>query len=184
MLVCTDSIQSLRLEDGSPGWKQPYKFPRGALPSGLGIRSGSHFFVPLSNATVQVMDLESGEIASTIRTDMQVPLGNLSWAKGEIVSLGSDFLGAYRNLGIPAEQTEPSPRDVQSLRLAAELLLNAGNLDGAIDHLQQAYAVAPDATLRNLLIRLLLKAERGSPNNPKYSQALAPFLRPERKFGP
>lgn len=184
ILVGPNNAQAITLADGKPAWPQPCAFPARALPSGVGIQGGDHYYLPLSNASILQIRTSSGEVVGQIRPEMQLPLGNLVWTGRQIVSLGPGFLEAFQNLPNATDVAAQGSDDPQALKAAAEVHLAAGQLDEAISDIQQAYKIAPDSQLRSLLIRLLLKGQRASPNNPQYAQQLRPFLQPARKFGP
>src|SRR5439155_20102320 len=63
LLVGTDGCRALRLTDGASLWQAPL-----TTPSGQGVASGSHYYLPLQNGDVCTIDLASGTIRATARS--------------------------------------------------------------------------------------------------------------------
>ena len=79
-------VAGIRLEDGAAAWteSQFVAFPSGGAPSGLGLRAGDQYIVPVSDGELTGFDIRSGRVAMRIRTD--APPGNLAPSASGLIS--------------------------------------------------------------------------------------------------
>jgi len=162
VLVGSNSIRAVRLEDGQPAWdgrEQP--LPENTQPSGRGFRIGENrYFLPLSNATVAVVDLETGEITATIRSRKGVVPGNLICHRGKVFSQGLEGVDAYLQLDAAKAEAErrlkADAADADALSLQGELLLESNRPTEAVAALRRAYELKPSPRTRDLLRDALL----------------------------
>ena len=85
VLVGLHEVTGLRMDDGKPAWPQgSVRLPGGALPSGRGIHADSSYYLPTTVKKILQIDLESGHVASEIKTP-EIP-GNLIVVGGRVIS--------------------------------------------------------------------------------------------------
>ena len=183
LLVGAHAMTSLNLPDGKPAWTTPAVFPDAAVPSGRGVDTGEHYFLPLSNATVVQIDLKQGSIVQQARSPREIVPGNLLWHQGVFISQGTQFLQAFDELETLDRQVrqtlQENPRDEQALSRLGAIELNAGRIDEGISHFRQAYEIAKGAQTRNLLIAALLDGMRANlPNRQELSEELDRLIGP------
>ncbi len=175
IVVGHDKVRAFRLkpdgtnraaDDTSPqsAWEQPLKLPEGAVPSGRGFQSDARYYLPLSNATIAVIDLNTGAVAQTIESrDGAVP-GNLVPYRDSIISQSADFVDCYYQLEPLRRDVDQrlanNPDDAEALTLKSIILQDEGgkNLDTAIDLLRRSLKLQDDPRTRDLLVSALLSA--------------------------
>jgi outer membrane protein assembly factor BamB len=139
--------------------------PRGAMPAGRGFLSGGCYFLPLSTAEVARIDIAVGKIVGRARFRKGYIPGNLICYKGDVISLGVDFLDAFYQLEPLSDQVvaalKKNPDDPIALANRAEIELDAGNLDDAIRDARLAFDKddpRPNHSIRALSRGLLVDA--------------------------
>jgi outer membrane protein assembly factor BamB len=164
LLASSSELVALSLEDGRSLWQErPLRWKPGAHPSGQGFLSGDEYLAPLSNGTVERIDLKQGEIVGTIRTRSDVVPGNLIQNHGCIVSQRGDSIEAFyqreRLERITSEQLEVDPNNPETLTLRGRIAWSDARFADAIADLRDAYAIsqteAAQRSLRDLLFDTL-----------------------------
>ncbi|HUG93501.1 MAG TPA: PQQ-binding-like beta-propeller repeat protein [Planctomycetaceae bacterium] len=167
LLIGPRQVFALRLDDGKPAWTIPAPLPDGSLPGGHGVHAGRYYYLPLSNASLAVMDFDAGWITRTIRSPRQTVLGNLIHHRGSFIVQGAAFLEACDELEPLRRRVERAleadPHDGESLARLGKIELAAGNLDGALSAFRRAWAANPSPHTRNLLAAALFDALRALP---------------------
>src|SRR5262249_3839127 len=149
-------VSALELADGNAAWAEPVSFPDDSLPSGQGVLSGNHYYLPLSNASIVQIDLHAGKISRTSRSNREVVAGNLVLFQGRLVSQGAEYLELFDEAD-PLERRvrdalRDDPRNPRALLELAELELATGQTEQAIQHFREAHEVAPAPHSKNRLI--------------------------------
>ena len=91
-LVGKSEIKSLQLADGSAGWPDALLLPSGAMPAGRGVFTPTHYYLPLTDASIAQIDLSRGLITATARSLREIVPGNLIWPRGQFISQGPAYL--------------------------------------------------------------------------------------------
>lgn len=91
IVVGADSVQALRMADGSVAWtSEEFGLATGGercLPSGRGYANDERYYLPLSSGELVAVSLADGTIVER-RPYGRQPLGNLICYRGELVSCG------------------------------------------------------------------------------------------------
>ncbi len=130
---------------------------------GTGVFGGNLFFVPLNNRQIVAVDLANGEIVS--RQDMDFDLGNLVQAGGQLISQNATEVAvAFGQQWLrPTVETRlaSNPQDAWAIKRKAQLLIEDGKRDEALDWLPQALELDPsDEEARALYVAAMLGALR------------------------
>ncbi|PAO90253.1 hypothetical protein BV581_21660, partial [Stutzerimonas stutzeri] len=102
VFVGNRQVSALRLDNGQPAWSSSIDLVD--PPSGRGVYSLDHYFLPTAGSELLKIDISRGEIVS--RCSTAIVLGNLICYRDEIISQGPDFLATFY-------QTEPLKRRVE-----------------------------------------------------------------------
>lgn len=159
VVIENSAIRALSVSTGEPTWDA---IPLGdARPSGRGLYSDHYYFLPTTDSQLLKIDLNQGSIVQTLKTDST--LGNLVAYHDQLISLSPEKLASYY-LSEPLQKVvdqrlAENNRDAWALARKGELLLQAGDRDGAVGFLKRAYQVTPDdETIRVLLVQTFLTA--------------------------
>jgi outer membrane protein assembly factor BamB len=154
VVVVTKRVcRALNLSDGKQAWQVET-----GMPSGQGVASDGLYYLPLKVATtikdkkpmpaVAVIDVETGALKATTRSRKREVPGNLLFYEGSVISQSVDEIAAFPQLEIErAEITKrlaDNPTDPIGLSKRADVHLDAGNWQGAIDDLKAALVVLKD----------------------------------------
>jgi outer membrane protein assembly factor BamB len=152
-------VRQYQLSDGKPGWT--LTLPSGAIPSGRGFSNAQHYYLPLTSAEVVAIRLADGKIESRARSRSGNVPGNLISYHGAIISQSSEALECFYQLDelkhYVTEARLEKPDDPTVLTLEAELALEAGRLDEALQELRKSLALRPSPRTRQLLVEALLE---------------------------
>jgi len=164
-IVTSKGIELVKIANGEPAVteRKSLAFPGGAAPSGRGVYTGSHYYVPLSTAGICRVDLDAWQIKDTLKSREGFVPGNLVTYKDLVISHGADVVQAFKQLEplkawIDAQLKE-RPDDPEALTKRGEILLADGQAALALKDLQKAYAMIPrdkSAEVRDLLIESIL----------------------------
>ncbi|GAB4152573.1 MAG: hypothetical protein Tsb009_28580 [Planctomycetaceae bacterium] len=87
VLVGTTKITAFSLTDGKKIWDLAIP-PSAGTPSGMGVASGEHYHLPLSQGQLWSIDLTSGKLLSKLYLpDSERSLGNLTMYQGMLLSM-------------------------------------------------------------------------------------------------
>jgi outer membrane protein assembly factor BamB/tetratricopeptide (TPR) repeat protein len=161
VMIGKQSMSTLKLADGTPGWSAAVEFPDGGMVTGRGLQSEQHYYVPTSASQLVRVDLKTGKIDQQVRTER--PLGNLVCYQDEIVSHGVDGLSTFPMIGPlrkqVAAQLAKNPQDSRTLARLAELQVYDGQRDEALATLRKALELEPASLqLRDQLVQAMLDA--------------------------
>ncbi len=144
VLVEPQQVTALHLETGEPVWKRWLP----AKVTGRGVLTGDgRYHLPLSNASIQQVNLADGQLGTPMLSLRGLAPGNLLWHQGVFISVSPAYIEAfddYRHL-----QTELARRAAQSPHDAAvnfdqgRIALVNGKLPEAIAHFEAAYRARP-----------------------------------------
>lgn len=91
LIVGAKSVRLMDLHAGKSKWPTPVKIPP---PSGSGLLANKKYHLPLSTRAMAVIDLTTGHL-ETHAIDSDVPLGNLIWQGGHLVSQRADSIQVH-----------------------------------------------------------------------------------------
>ncbi len=159
ILVGPERITAIHLDDGQRAWENPLDLPD--PPSGRGLYTGQHYFLPTMGSELLKIDLQSGRIEE--RTMTSIVLGNLVAYRDEILSHGPQWLSTFYQSEPLQQRVEETltrdPNNLEALGQYGELLLAQGKRDQAIETLRLVCQQSPDNTMtRSLLADTLLAA--------------------------
>jgi len=156
VLVGTDHVRALRLDDGEPAWEnRTVAFPEGSRPSGLGFLSGGLYYVPLTSAEVMAVDVAAGRPACVSKSRRGNVPGNLICYRDRIISQRADAVEAFYQLDalekLVDRRLAENKDDAEALARKGEILWQEGKLDEAIGAFRRSLESAPDPNTRELL---------------------------------
>ncbi len=160
IMIGKRQVKAIALQDGKTKWT--CKLPVG-LPSGRGMLTSGHYFLPTTANHLLKIELATGKIVQDTETDLT--LGNLVAYKDQIISLNVDWLATYYQTAplreIVTNHLKDNPNDAWALARRAELLLHDGKHGEALEVFQLAHKLNPeDDGIRASLVRSLLSALR------------------------
>ena len=162
ILVGRNQVKAVALASGDSSW--PAVVDLGTeTPTGRGYYSDHFYYLPVSSSQLLKIDLEKGEVASRVKTE--VTLGNLVCYEDDLVSHSGEMLSAFY-LTEPLrkrvdELLAKNASDVWALARKGEILLQDGQAREAVDLLRKAYALDPkDEATRSMLVRVMISLLR------------------------
>lgn len=160
IMVGKREVKAISLDDGAVQWSCQLA---SGTPSGRGMLSGDHYYLPTTARRLLKIDLNKGAISQNIETD--AVLGNLIAYQDQIISQNVDWLAAYYQTDSlrqkVAQRLEEDPDDTWALTHRAELLRHDGKHSEALKMFQRAYELRPsDNNIRGSLVQSLLSALR------------------------
>jgi outer membrane protein assembly factor BamB len=165
LLVGNTLLTGVSLADGKPAWKKSefLSLDIGASPSGSGFLSEGLYYLPLTTAEVDAVDVANGEFVSRAAARDGVALGNLICHRGSVISQNGLFLDCFDQIEVLRKRSERRlarrPDDVQALRTLGEVAYNEGRLSDALDLLERAHQVhRDDLQTRDVLAECLTTA--------------------------
>ena len=102
LLVGSQQVELLRIEDGEAVWPQPTTLP---LLSGRGVLTGNRYHLPLSTAEFATIDLDSGRIVASRKLADGVVPGNLVFSGQHVIAQGTDSLVCFKQKQPPKVET-------------------------------------------------------------------------------
>lgn len=133
------------------------KFEKGLTPSGIGLRNGKDYMIPMSDRSVCVVDLDTGRILKSTASLDQTPLGNLVALGGKIFSLSATELNCFNqidSLRLWAEQSlQKNPNDPEALVQLGRLAWAEDQRDEALELFKKANAQDSNLKTRSVLRR-------------------------------
>ena len=212
-VVTPISMLALSLEDGTPVWKdtlasvrteqdrlaavanqderppdQPsLMFPQGVVPSGLGIQNDTQYFLPLSDGSVAVVDLDKGTLETVVplptvsRRSPMIPinegplptltswrndtsLGNLVGLQGFFFSQAPLWVSCFDQFEPLKKRTEAllaiDPNDAVALTQLGRIRRAEGNVSEAIALFRRSLGQKKSELATTLLRETLLDAIR------------------------
>jgi len=145
LLVGKNMCRALSLADGK---HQLWQVETG-MPSGQGVASGPHYYLPLKKGAVAVIDMEKG-IVTTSPAPKDATPGNLLFYEGDVISQTETSVTAFEQVDAKVAQInmllKKNPQDPDALAERGELKLYKGDLPGAVADLRDAATNNPQAT--------------------------------------
>ncbi len=158
VIVGRRQIETVTLSGGKEIWRTD--IPQGGMPSGRGYLSDECYFLPVSTAEVEKVELATGKIVARAKSRLGNIPGNLICYKGQVISQGVDFLDAYYQLDPLrediAKKLADNPNDPWALARRGEIALDEGRVAEAVGDIRTSYAQKPEASTRALLVEGLL----------------------------
>ena len=136
LIIGNQSYSAVSLKNGESVWRQAkVSLPSGVTPNGRGFFSSQKYFLPLSNAQVIAIDLQSGEIVERAVARSGSTMGNLISHRGAILSQDGRFLDCFDQIdvlrGTTEEKLAKNPADFDALRTIGEIAYTEGRLGSA-----------------------------------------------------
>ena len=155
--VGRSEVKAIDIESGQPAW-DPVKLGDGA-PSGMGFQSDGFYYLPTTEKKILKIELATGKVVAEVETNRE--LGNLICYQNNVVSLGTEWCAAYYQRDFLRTEVdarlERNGNDEWALARRAELLLQDGHRDEALDVLRKTHKLNPDDNaIRVLLVETLL----------------------------
>lgn len=156
LLVGKQTCRALDLDNGKPLW-----CIETGTPSGMGVASGSLYYLPLKAPARQTepspeicaIDMNKGEIVARARSTKREIPGNLLFTDGMVISQTASAVTAYPQLATKLAKVDAAlkanPHDAAGLASRGELRGNRGDLPGAVEDLRLALAQKPVDALRS-----------------------------------
>jgi outer membrane protein assembly factor BamB len=153
LVVTKKACRALNLGDGKQAWQVET-----GIPSGQGVASNGLYYLPLKVATtikdkepipaVAVIDVEKGTLKATTRSRKKEVPGNLLFYEGLVISQGVDEVAAFPQREVEEAEINrllaANPNDPVGLSKRADIHLDGGNWQGAVDDLKAALAILKD----------------------------------------
>jgi outer membrane protein assembly factor BamB/tetratricopeptide (TPR) repeat protein len=147
VLVGKNTCRALSLADGR---QQLWQVETG-LPSGLGVASGSYYYLPLKKGEVCKIDLEHGIVVAHSPSPKNNPPGNLLFYDGDVISQTESVVTAYPQVDAKIAEIDAllrkNPNDPVALTERGELRLYQGKLQQAVADLRAALSRSGPASL-------------------------------------
>jgi hypothetical protein len=184
VLVGPDKVTSIGLSNGG---KELWTTPLPASPSGRGVNTGDRFLLPLSSSELLTLELSTGKIISTSKTEYM--LGNLVSFRGHIVSHGANFLTTFHQVEQLREEAaarlSKNPDDSTGLKYQIILQLQDEKFSQALQTSLRAHKATPsNAPLRKLLTRSVLSAfDNDFENTHQLAETLGVFMEGQPEYG-
>ncbi|GAA5509924.1 PQQ-binding-like beta-propeller repeat protein [Novipirellula caenicola] len=166
-LVGTNQISAYDLKTGNNLWTSNSDLLSvGQTISGRGVFGEDFYLLPTSSNEIIKVSLEDGTVLG--RRMLRFQLGNLVAAQGELMSQGATSIAvAYGEASLEPKIEQAlrrNPEDIQALIHKAELLIQRGQRDEALDLLAKARVQEPDNdTALMLSVAAMLDSLRESP---------------------
>ena len=157
IVVSQNDIYALNLTDGLRSWRTP---PLSATPSGRGVIMNGVLMQPLTNSTIQAIDLTTGQMLAEPKLANGFIAGNLTAANGWVITQTATAVHAFMNTAQTEQEIQQQlAKDESSpsaLLLRGQLKLLSGNTLAGINDLTTSYKSTPNDRTRELLINILL----------------------------
>lgn len=163
LLVSGRGISSVDLQSGdltSAGRRS--QFPEGYAPAGTGYYNGAHYFLPLYQGRIAVIDPAGAVIERYLETPRARPLGNLVVHRGRIISQAAEWVEAFYETGALkaelAQSPEKTPDDPQALLALSLLLWQEDQTAQAVESAAELLTLAPGEDAREIASNMILEA--------------------------
>lgn len=159
-VVGAHQIKAFDLKTGDVIWTSPRDLVSvGQQVSGLGVFGRFDYFLPTTTNEVIQVSLSDGTVRN--RRETQYPLGNLLAVDGDVISQGPTSLSVAFGQGSLEPEVErrlsADPSDFEAIVRKAELLIQQGDLNTALDYLARARQMQPgDDEVRMLSVSAIL----------------------------
>ena len=160
LVVGTHQIRAFDLKSGDAVWSTSRDLVTvGQQISGLGVFGAFDYFVPTTTNEIIQVSLADGTVRQ--RRETQYPLGNLVAVDGQLISQSPTSLAvAFGQSTLKPEveeRLEADPKDFTAMIRKSELLIQEGDLAGALSYLERARKMRPeDDEVRTLSVTALL----------------------------
>ena len=158
VLVGRNQVKAIEIASGKAAWPTVIDLGNES-PTGRGYYSEQFYYLPISSSQLVKIDLEKGEIAGRVTTE--VPLGNLVCYREDLVSQSGEGVTTFFLTEPLRKRTEEllakNPFDAWALARKGEIALQDGQQRQGVDLLRQAYKLSPDdEATRSMLVRVML----------------------------
>ncbi len=148
IVVGSNQVRALHLRTGETVWSTPSDWlAAGQQVSGLGVFGDDEYLVPTTNNQLIRISLNDGSVLE--RRTTRFPLGNLVASDGELISQSPTLL----SVAFGEQSLEPvvtamlakDPDNFEAMVRKAELLIQSGERDSALEYLSRARSLDPDS---------------------------------------
>lgn len=155
-------LTALHLENGEPAWEPSLApCPDRSEPSGRGFSDGELYYLPLTDAKLMSVRLETGQVEQVMRSRYGRDLGNLVCHNGRIFSQRADGVESYHQLDALRHEVEQRladhPDDARALTLQGEILRDDGKLDAAVGCLRKSLDLKDSLRTRTLFREVMFE---------------------------
>lgn len=164
IIVGTREVHAYEVKTGRRRWTTALnESGQNAQVSGLSTFGGNLLFVPMSDRQIITIDLAQGIIAHRQPTNFE--LGNLLQAGGQLISQSPTEVavsfGQQWLRPTVEEHLAKNPKDLWAIKRKAQLLIEDGQTEDALEWLATAREIAPkDEEARSLSVTAMLGALR------------------------
>lgn len=161
LLVGNDHIEAIKLSDGMPAWPKSQPIP---APSGRGIVVKNTYYQPVSTGEILSLRLDDGLILARTAIEMDSLVGNLTAAEGMLVTQNESEVAGFQSVASIREEIRLADQSKQPEQLAlaqllrGELNLFAGDVQLAIQKIDQSIQIHPTTRARRLYADMLLES--------------------------
>ncbi|MBM4076256.1 MAG: hypothetical protein FJ267_11525, partial [Planctomycetes bacterium] len=139
VMVGKTETRAFELQTGKSRWSVSHG--QGAVPSGRGLFVGDHFYLPLNNGELQILEVSSGRRISQSFVSNGTPLlGNLAMHRGRLVSISPQCIMGFGQRDVVVEEIATrltqNPEDAKSLLEQAEIAILDRKYDSALGYLK------------------------------------------------
>ena len=183
-VVTPGNIMAIDMSNGDDLTKDfGIRFPAGLNPTGVGVRSGEHYFVPLTDAHLAVADLMNSKLTllnASGKTNLPaqnseyvsandlfpkpIQFGNLVGIKGRFFSQSPAQIACFDQKEPLRQRAETrlsaDVNDPEGLLQRGRILKSEGKLAEAVDAFRASLKAKPTPLAADLLRKILLEAMR------------------------
>jgi len=146
-VVGPDVMKAYSLADGTQAWKTKSDvFASGQLVSGQGVFGDDSYLLPTSTQEIVQISLKDGAVMDRRATNYE--LGNMIAVDGEIITQGPTKLsvafGERTLVPVVERMLEEDPDNFDALVRKAELLIQSGDINDALQLLEKARIAQPE----------------------------------------
>ncbi|QDT65798.1 outer membrane protein assembly factor BamB family protein [Calycomorphotria hydatis] len=161
LMVGRSGVTARTLLTGDQAWPYMTSLP---MPSGIGLRCGSVYHIPLSSGEIATIALDDGRLLVKSPVPAKAALGNLCAGNGSLISVTPDRLTLYPPSGMLQEELSQSitshPNDSRYFALRGTLRLHQGDRSDAVKDLRSSLALSDNSPARQVLMDYLIDGLR------------------------
>ena len=128
-------------------------FPSGVSPSGVGVRVGNEYMIPMSDQSVVVVDLDTARIVRSWKSLDETRLGHLLAIGGRIISQSATEIACFHQFTALQDRAEKAlqtdPNNAEAMLQLGRLAYAQGNRDDAIRFFRQSFASQDKASAQS-----------------------------------
>ncbi len=162
VLVYSDQqFSAIDLATGKSAWPQPVHIPH---PAGLGLRAGSHYYLPVDGHRIWTIDLDRGRLLVETGLPDEITTGHLMVHQDQLALYTPDQLWLFKSASgvkkVLAEEIAANPHDAGLWLKKGQFELQQHHDENGIAALKRAYELNPSGPAREILALSLLESLR------------------------